>query len=71
MNRHLTKEDIALVNRLEKMFIKNCLVAKLCPTICNPMDYSPPDSCVHGIFQARILEWVAYFLLQGILPTEG
>ena len=39
MNRHLAKEDIALVNRLEKMFIKNCLVAKLCPTICNPMDY--------------------------------
>ena len=39
MNRHLTKEDIALVSRLEKMFIKNsCLVAKLCPTICNPMD---------------------------------
>ena len=39
MNRHLAKEDIALVNRLEKMFIKNCLAAKLCPTICNPMDY--------------------------------
>ena len=26
---------------------------------CNPLDYSPPDSSVHGIFQARILEWVA------------
>ena len=39
MNRHLTEEDIALVNRLEKMFIKNCLVAKSCPTLCNPMDY--------------------------------
>ena len=33
--------------------------------------YSSPDSSVHGIFQARILEWVAYFLLQGIFPTEG
>ena len=35
------------------------LVAKLCPTLCDPMDRSPPASSVHGIFQARILEWVA------------
>ena len=35
------------------------LVAKLCPCFCNPMDSSPPGSSVHGIFQARILEWVA------------
>ena len=34
-------------------------VAQLCPTLCNPMDCSPPGSSVHGIFQARILEWVA------------
>ena len=31
----------------------------LCPTLGDPMDYSPPGSSVHGIFQARILEWVA------------
>ena len=30
-----------------------------CPTHCDPMDYSPPGSSVHGILQARILEWVA------------
>ena len=30
-------------------------------TLCDPMDYSPPGSLVHGIFQARILEWVAIF----------
>ena len=35
------------------------LVAQLCPTLCDPMDCSPPDSSVHGILQARILEWVA------------
>ena len=35
------------------------LVAQLCLPFCNPMDYSQPDSSVHGIFQARILEWVA------------
>ena len=33
--------------------------AQSCPTLCNPMDYSPPGSSIHGIFQARILEWVA------------
>ena len=31
---------------------------QLCPTLCNPMDYSLPGSSVHGSFQARILEWV-------------
>ena len=32
---------------------------QLCPTLCNPMDCSPPGSSAHGIFQARVLEWVA------------
>ena len=34
------------------------LSAQLCPTLCNPMDCSPPGSSVHGILQARMLEWV-------------
>ena len=34
-------------------------VAQSCPTICDPMDCSLPGSSVHGILQARILEWVA------------
>ena len=42
-------------------------VAQLCPTLCDPIGYT-----VHGILQARILEWVASFsLLQGIFPTQG
>ena len=32
---------------------------QLCPTLCNPVDCSPPGSSVHGIMQARIQEWVA------------
>ena len=36
-----------------------CSVAQLCSTLCDPMDCSPPGSSVHGIFQARILEWRA------------
>ena len=34
-------------------------VAQLCPTPSDPMDCSPPGSSVHGIFQARVLEWGA------------
>ena len=34
-------------------------VAQSCPTLRDPMDCSPPDSSVHGIFQVRVLEWVA------------
>ena len=35
------------------------LVTQSCPTLCDPMDCSPPGSSVLGILQARILEWVA------------
>ena len=35
------------------------LVAQSCQTLCNPMDCSPPGSSVHGILQARVLEWIA------------
>ena len=61
------------------------LVAQSCLTPCNPMDWSPPGSSVHGILQARILEWVAIsfsrgssqprnglpFPSQGDLPSPG
>ena len=40
------------------MMVVVVLVAKLCLTLCDPMDCSPPGSSVHGISQARILEWV-------------
>ena len=36
-----------------------CSVTKSCPTLFDPMDCSPPGSSVHGILQARILQWVA------------
>ena len=39
-------------------------------TLCDPMDYSPPGSSVHGISQARILEWVA-MPSSGIFLTQG
>ena len=41
------------------------LVVKLCLTLCNPMDCSPPGSPVCGIFPARILEWATIFFSRG------
>ena len=41
------------------------LLTQSCLILCNPMDCSPPDSSVHGILQARILEWVTYPFSRG------
>ena len=41
------------------------LVAQSCPTLCDPMDYSSPGSSVHGVFQARILKWIAISFSKG------
>ena len=41
------------------MVVSVCSVALWCPTLCDPTDYSSPGSSLHGILQARILEWTA------------
>ena len=48
-------------------------VVQSCPTLCDPVDCSPPGSSVHGILQARILEWVAisWLCLMTILLLFG
>ena len=44
---------------------------QLCPTLCDPKDCSPPGSSVHGILQARILQWVAISFSRGsFLPRD-
>ena len=52
-----------------------CVYAKLlqsCPTLCDPMDCSLPGSSIHGILQARILEWVAMpFSRASFQPRDG
>ena len=39
--------------------LSHCPLLQSCLTLCGPMDCSLPDSSIHGILQARILEWVA------------
>ena len=55
-------------NKLSKVYV---LVAQLCPTLCDPMCCSPPDSSVHGVLQARILEWVAVPFSRGSYWPSG
>ena len=52
------------------VYVCTCIYAQSCLTLCDPMDGSPPGSSVHGISQARILEWVA-IPFPGDLPHPG
>ena len=55
---------------LHKEWKVEVLVAQLCLTLCDPMDCSLPGSSVHGILQARILEWVAISFSRGSSPPR-
>ena len=48
-----------LFNMLSAAAAAAAKLLQSCPTLCDPIDGSPPGSFVHGIFQARVLEWVA------------
>ena len=50
---------LVLISSFVPVVVVYGLVAKSCPTLCDPMDCSPPASSVHGISQEGILEWVA------------
>ena len=65
-------DPLALAPRPGRCLWSECVysVAQSCPTLCGPMDCSPPGSSVHGIFQAGILERVA-IPFSGILPIPG
>ena len=64
--------SISNISIMNTDYLINCVPATACAkslqsclTLCNPMDCSPPGSSVHGIFQARILEWGAAFSSRG------
>ena len=61
---------ISIVKKTSSYFPKSYMkdkvkVTQSCLTLCDPVDCSPPGSSVHGILQARILEWVAYHFSRG------
>ena len=41
-----------------------------CPTLCDPIDSSPPGSSIHGIFRVRVLEWVAIVFSMDYSPWD-
>ena len=54
-----------------KLYAIESEIAQLCPTLCDPVDCSLPGSSVNGIFQARVLEWVAVSFSKGSsLPRD-
>ena len=58
-----------LVDRLQCLCLQ---LLQACLSLCNPMDCSPPDSSVHGIFRARILDWFAISFSRGSSqPKDG
>ena len=61
--------SVTLRFRLSGMFLCVCSVARLCP--CDPKDWSPPGSSVHGTFQAKILEWAATSSSRVSSPDQG
>ena len=58
-------------NNGDKWYSNNAKSFQLSPILCNSIDYSPPGFSVHGILQARILEWVAisFFNSNNIMIT--
>ena len=67
LNTHSSSNTASILQRLVVVAL---LVTQSCPTICDPMGCSPPGSSVHGILQARILEWVAIPFSRGSLPKD-
>ena len=56
---HMRKKQMRFANYLPNREVVYLKVTQSCLTLCDPMDCSLPGSSVHGILQARVLEWVA------------
>ena len=54
-----------------KVSVRVSLIAQECPTLCDPMNCSPPGSSVHGVFRGENTGVIRHFLLQGGLPDLG
>ena len=64
LNLH-RKESSCIKSKPRSIHLFDLPFAQSCPTLCDPMDSSLPGSTVHGIFQARILEWAAISFSRG------
>ena len=65
---YIYKHNLELHQTQEKQV--KAVVTQSCLTLCDPMDCNPPGSSVHGILQARILDWVALSFSRGSSPPR-
>ena len=69
---NLRKEVFQLITKHLSSVVKQLEVKSLSRVrLCDPTDYSLPGSSIHGLFQARIVEWVAISFTRGFFPTQG
>ena len=61
----LSSEPPGISHPLQKELAAAAKSLQSCPTLCDPVDFSLPRSSIHGIFQARVLEWVAISFSSG------
>ena len=65
------KHPCYVLQNVDSMMCVLCLVTQLCPTLCDPTDYSPPDSSVHGVSLGKKAGVGCYARLPRIFPTQG
>ena len=63
--------SLYIMNSIHPLFPICAPSLQSCMTLCDPMNCSPPGSSVHGIYPARILEWVAMPSSKGYFQTQG
>ena len=66
----VTRMNVTGVKRASSSWVSLKIVAQLCPTLCDPMDGRLPCSCIHGILQAKIVEWVVIPFSRGSSPAR-
>ena len=67
---HIVGRNVNWCSHYEKQYVLRAQLLQSCPALCYPIDCSPPGSSVHGILQAKILEWAA-MPSSGVLPDPG
>ena len=68
--QQISLKSISIKKLGNDVFWVKVWVAQSCLTLCNPMDCSLPGSSVHGILQARMLEWVAILFCRDLWPRD-
>ena len=69
----VSSQELYFYQKFYRLFSNSMkvLVAQSCTTLCDPMDFSPPGSSVHGLLQAKILQWIGISFFRGSSRPRG